>query len=220
MRPAVPAPGVGRPGSGGRRWGQASPTTVAALLAVSVGLSGCATVEEHSPAGAGIGVGTAARPPLDGLVARPSAGVISGGLRGTLLGGTVGGYLEREDRNRAQAIAATGYTVAQGNVLRVDRVQVEPRAARPGDTVQLLVSFTMLTTSPTESMLIRETREVRHHYALVADPATEASRSSGTFTSALPITLPGNVARGLYEVTAIVASGGYLSRGTSRFTVR
>ena len=71
-----------------------------------------------------------------------------------------------------------------------------------------------------QTTTVRETREIRHNGALVANPTTEFARPNGTFTSALPITLPGSAGRGAYEVTTTVAAGDRISRGTTTFTVR
>ena len=78
---------------------------------------------------------------------------------------------------------------------------------------------TLLTPHSEQATLVRETREIRHNGALVANPTTEFSRANGTFTSALPITIPSRAGRGAYEVTTTVAAGDRVSRDTTTFTV-
>ena len=86
--------------------------------------------------------------------------------------------------------------------------------------MNLVTTYTVLTPQADRSVAVRETREVRHNGALVANPTTEFTRQGGTFTSAVPITLPRGAATGTYEVTITVAAGDRLSRGTTSFTMR
>jgi hypothetical protein len=190
------------------------------VLAVSLVASGCETVSEHRTTAIGAGAGAAGGAILGGLISRNTTGIVLGGLLGGLVGGGIGYYLERQDKSRAQAARETGYTPDQGTVIRVDRVQAEPAAVEPGGTVNLAATYTLLTPDATKSQQVRETREVRHNGALVANPTTEFSRLNGTFTSALPITLPGTAAKGAYEVTTTVGVGDRVSRGTTVFTVK
>jgi hypothetical protein len=118
------------------------------------------------------------------------------------------------------ARADTGYAPAQGTVVRVERATTDPVAIAAGGTVNLGATYTVLTPNATQTVLVRETREVRHNGTLVANPATEFSRGNGTFTSAMPLTLPSNAGRGPYEVTTTVTVGDRSSRGLGTFTVR
>ena len=86
--------------------------------------------------------------------------------------------------------------------------------------MNLVTTYTVLTPQADRLVAVRETREVRHNGALVANPTTEFTRQGGTFTSAVPITLPRGAGTGTYEVTITVAAGDRLSRGTTSFTVR
>jgi hypothetical protein len=89
-----------------------------------------------------------------------------------------------------------------------------------GGTVNLLVTYTVLLPQADRAVAVRETREVRHNGALVANPTTQFQRQGGTFTSAMPVTLPSTAGRGLYEVTTTVTEGDYLSRGVATFQVQ
>ena len=89
-----------------------------------------------------------------------------------------------------------------------------------GGTVNLVTTYTVLTGQADRSVAVRETREVRHNGVLVANPTTEFTRHGGTFTSAVPITLPRTTGTGSYEVTITAAVGDRLSRGTTTFTVQ
>jgi|ERR1051326_5850575 hypothetical protein len=189
------------------------------ILMVSLGSAGCATVTEHEKTTIGAGAGAAGGALVGGLISRNTTGVVVGGLIGALAGGGIGYYLERRDATRPQAIAATGYSPAQGNLVRVDSVQADPTQVRPGQTVNLAITYTVLTPNADQSYLVRETREVRHDGVLVANPTTEFYRSNGAFTSALPITLPATAGRGAYEVTTTVSIADRLSHGGTTFSV-
>ncbi len=188
------------------------------LMAVSLGSAGCETISEHQKTAIGAGAGAAGGALIGGLISRNTTGVVVGGLLGSLAGGGIGYYLERQDRTRAQAATETGYTAAQGNLVRVDSVRADPSPVPAGATVNLTTTYTVLTPQA-DQHAVRETREVRHDGVLVANPTTEFSRANGTFTSALPITIPATAPRGTYEVTTTIASGDRLSRASTSFTV-
>ena len=190
-----------------------------AVLGASVALGGCETVRENPKTSIGAGAGAAAGGVAGGLIGRDTTGVVVGGLLGGLAGGAIGYYLERKDRNQAQAASEVGYTPAQGTVVRVDQVQANPATVRAGQTVSIVATYTLLTPQSNQAVAVRETREIRHDGALVANPTTEFSREGGTFTSALPITLPASAGRGAYEVTTTVAVGDRVSRGSTTFRV-
>ncbi len=189
------------------------------IMTISLGSAGCETVSEHQKTAIGTGAGAAGGALIGGLISRNTTGVVVGGLVGALAGGGIGYYLERQDRTASQAAVATGYSPAQGNLVRVDGVQVLPAQVRPGETVSLAITYTVLTPRDDQSYLVRETREIRHDGVLVANPTTEFHRSNGTFTSALPITLPPTAGRGTYEVATTVSIADRLSRGGATFSV-
>ncbi|MBI4640089.1 MAG: glycine zipper 2TM domain-containing protein [Candidatus Tectomicrobia bacterium] len=189
------------------------------VIVLTMSLAGCETVSEHRQTALGAGAGAAAGAVLGGLIGRNTTGVVVGGLLGALAGGAIGNYLERQDRDRTQAATEAGYQPDQGNIIRIDRVQTSPASIRPGDTVNLLATYTILTPND-QQIIVRETREVRHDGRLVANPTTEFQRTNGTFTSALPIRLPRAARPGTYDVTMTVEVGDLTSRGTSTFSVR
>ncbi|MBI4573223.1 MAG: glycine zipper 2TM domain-containing protein [candidate division NC10 bacterium] len=195
-------------------------TGLVLIMVVTLGLSGCATIEENPKTAVGTGVGAAGGALLGGLIGRSTTGVVVGGLLGALAGGAIGHYMDRQDRTAAQAKAQTGYQPSQGTLVRVERVQAEPAAISPGGTVNLGATYSVLTPNPNQTVSVNETREVRHDGVLVANPTTAFARPNGTFTSALPVALPASAARGTYEVTTTVTVGDRSSRGIATFVVR
>ncbi len=202
-----------------RRCPPAVAVALAAVLTASAVLGGCETIRENPKTSIGAGTGAAAGGVAGGLIGRDTTGVVVGGLLGGLAGGAIGYYLERQDRNRTQAASEVGYNPGQGTVVRVEQVQANPASVRPGQTVNVVATYTVLTPQADQTVAVRETREIRHNGALVANPTTEFSRNNGTFTSALPITLPADAGRGAYEVTTTVAVGDRVSRGSTNFRV-
>jgi surface antigen len=192
------------------------------VLAAGVPLSGCETareaVRDRERTAIGAGAGAAAGGVAGGAIGGDAKGVVVGGLLGALAGGAIGYYLDRQEQTRAQATQQVAYTPAQGTVLRVEQVGARPERVASGQTVNIETTYTVLT--PTEqAVTVRETRELRHDGMLVANPTTQVTRGNGTFTSALPITLPPDAPRGAYEVLTSVAVGDRVSRGATSFTV-
>lgn len=177
-------------------------------------------MQENPKTAIGAGAGAAGGALLGGLIGRNTTGVVVGGLLGALAGGAIGQYMDRQDKTAAQARVDTGYAPSQGIVVRVERVTTDPVTTVPGGTINLGATYTVLTPNATQAVLVRETREVRHNGVLVANPTTEFSRGNGTFTSAMPITLPAKAGRGTYEVTTTATVGDRSSRGLTTFTVR
>jgi len=195
-------------------------TFLALVLVFSAALNGCATIEDNPRTAIGTGVGAAGGALAGGLISGGATGAVVGGLIGALAGGGIGYYLDRQEKTRAQAVNDTGYTPAQGNVVRVDRVQAEPATLHQGGTVNMMTTYTVLTPRAEDRVTVRETREVRRNGVLLANPTNEIARANGTFSSTLPITLPSDGARGTYEVTTTVAIGDRSSHGISTFVVR
>jgi surface antigen len=135
------------------------------VLVVALGNAGCETISDHQKTA--IGAGAPGDALIGGLLSRNTTGVVVGGLLGGLAGGGIGYCLERQDRTATQAVADTGSTPAQGNPVRVHGVQANPAQIRPGQTVNLTTTYTVLTPQAGQSHAVRETREVRHDGALV-----------------------------------------------------
>jgi hypothetical protein len=210
------------------------------LIAIlGIGLAGCQaasrtgdvvgeTVREHPETVVGTGVGAAGGAVVGGVVGG-TKGAIVGGLLGGLAGGVIGNYVERRDDGATSTSStpstpapppASGQAQPDGETgLRMDRVQMVPNVVPPGGTVNLGATFTVFG-PPNQLVDVRETREVRHRGELVANPTAQVSRTRGTYTTSLPITLPATAAPGSYEVTTTVALGDRQASQTSTFQVQ
>lgn len=204
-----------------------------------IGETASDTIRDHPQTAAGAGVGAAGGAVVGGL-AGGTKGAVVGGLLGALAGGAIGNYIERREASVPQTSSTTSPTTTSStsgstvgvpsttplptsttsaSLVRIDRVQTQPSQLRPGDTVNLDATYTILSSSE-QVVPVRETREVRLDGELVANPAVDVTRQTGTYSSALPITLPANARAGKYEVTTTVASGDRRSTSTTSFSVR
>ena len=189
-------------------------------LAGGLAASGCTAVEQNPKTALGAGVGAAGGAVVGGLAGRGTTGAVVGGLLGALAGGAVGQYLDRKDKDRSQAAADTSYTPSQGNFVDVTPVEAQPAQVRPGGSVNLQATYTVLTPDPNQTVTVQETREVRYNGQVVANTSGNFSRPNGTYTSSLPITLPPSAGRGTYQVTTTVAMADKQGQGTTTFVVQ
>ncbi len=159
------------------------------------------------------------------------AGALGGAATGAWVGaaaggvlGAVGGYLYAEHRNseiRSSQMAAQAYNYpGQGNVVAIDRADVSPASARPGQTVNLGITYTILTpgNAPTTVTLVRE---VRFGGNVLGQPYQEqVTNNNGTFSDSVQYGLPKDAARGNYSVVSRVLAPFGSSEKVAYFTVQ
>jgi hypothetical protein len=205
---------------------------VVALICIFIGsLAGCATNGYYDPArsaGAGALGGAATGAAVGSIIGAatgsPATGAWVGAAAGGVLG-AVGGYLYAEHRNSqarsSQAAAqAYNYTPTQGNVVSIDRVDVNPSRVGAGQQVQLGMTYTILTPDnrPAAVTLVRE---VRLGGNMVGQPyQTTVNNANGTYTDQVAYSLPGNATRGTYTVTSRINSNYGSDQRDGSFTVR
>ena len=205
---------------------------VVALICILVGsLAGCATNGYYDPArstGAGALGGAATGAAVGSIIGAatgsPATGAWVGAAAGGVLG-AVGGYLYAEHRNSqarsSQAAAqAYNYTPTQGNVVSIDRVDVNPSSVTAGQQVQLGMTYTILTPDnrPAAVTLVRE---VRLGGNMVGQPyQTTVNNANGTYSDQVAYSLPGNATRGTYTVTSRINSNYGSDQRDGSFTVR
>jgi hypothetical protein len=194
-------------------------------------LAGCATNGYYDPArsaGAGALGGAATGAAVGSIIGAatgsPATGAWVGAAAGGVLG-AVGGYLYAEHRNSqarsSQAAAqAYNYTPTQGNVVSIDRVDVNPSRVGAGQQVQLGMTYTILTPDnrPAAVTLVRE---VRLGGNMVGQPyQTTVNNANGTYSDQVAYSLPGNATRGTYTVTSRINSNYGSDQRDGSFTVR
>ncbi|MBU4448024.1 MAG: hypothetical protein KKD99_05510 [Proteobacteria bacterium] len=203
-----------------------------ALISIFIGsLAGCATDGTYDPgrsAGAGALGGAATGAAIGSIVGAATGHAGTGAWVGAAAGGVagaVGGFLYAEHRSSqarsSQAAAQSyNYTPAQGNVVSIDRVDANPSTVRPGQQVQLGMTYTILTpdNNPVAVTLVRE---VRFGGSTVGQPyQTTVNNQNGTFTDQVAYSLPGNATRGTYTVTSRINSTYGSTQRDGSFTVR
>lgn len=182
-----------------------------AALFVSI-LSGCAAqnggMREHQGAAVGAGTGAVGGAVVGGLLGG-KRGAVVGGLLGALAGGLVGNYHDQQEKNLAETRRAyTEYNPARGTRLKIERVRTNPSAASPGDTVEILLTYAVLTPREDVMVPVRESREILFNGIKVGEASVDIEREGGTWRSVVPITLPANARPGNYRVVASVESRG------------
>jgi len=192
---------------------------IAMVLIFGAGLAGCATESGYydpgRSAGAGALGGAATGAALGAIIGvatgSPATGAWIGAASGAVVG-AVGGYLYAEHRNSqmssAQAAAQSyNYSPAQGSLVDVNRVYVNPTQVRAGQQVNLAMEYTILTpdNAPVSSTLYRE---IRLGGSTVGQPyQTQVTNSNGTYTDQVNYALPGNAPPGNYTVISRVMNG-------------
>jgi predicted lipid-binding transport protein (Tim44 family) len=204
---------------------------IAVVVCLAVSLVGCATEggyyspERSAGAGAlgGAATGAALGSIIGAATGSPATGAWVGAATGGLLGG-IGGYLYAEHRNSetrsAQAAAMANNYSGQGNVVTVDSASANPSVVRPGQTVSLGMTYTILTPSnvPEPVSLVRE---VRVNGQMVGTPyQTTVNNANGTYSDYINYVLPNNATRGTYVVTNRVVSNAGTALRDSVFTVQ
>jgi hypothetical protein len=133
----------------------------------------------------------------------------------------VGGYLYAEHRNsQISSQQAAAYNPSQGNVVSVDAADASPSVVRPGQQVNLGMTYTILTPSnlPASVTLVRE---VRYNGQLLGQPyQTTVSNANGTFNDSVAYSLPSNASYGNYSVTSRVTSSYGSSSREAYFSVQ
>lgn len=204
---------------------------IAMVLIFGIALAGCATESGYyapgRSAGAGALGGAATGAALGAIIGAatgsPATGAWVGAATGAVVGG-IGGYLYAQHRNSqlrsSQAAAQSyNYSPAQGAVVDVNRVYVNPTQVQPGGQVSLGMDYTILTPNnvPVNSTLYRE---IRLGGTTLGQPyQTTVTNSNGTYTDQVNYGLPSNAQTGTYTVVSRVMNQYGSAEKTSYFTV-
>jgi len=182
-----------------------------AALFVSI-LSGCAAqngeMRQHRGAAVGAGTGAVGGAVVGGLLGG-RRGAVVGGLLGALAGGLVGNYHDQQEKNLAETRRShLEYNPARGTRIRIERVRTNPVTVAPGDTVEIQLTYAVLTPREDVMVPVRESREILFNGSTVGEASVDIEREGGTWRSVVPITLPGNARPGSYRVVVSVESRG------------
>jgi hypothetical protein len=185
--------------------------------------AGCAqtgqTVRENPNATIGAGTGVVGGAVAGGLIGGKRGAVI-GGLLGALTGGAIGRYFDQREKDLSQTSREQGYSPSQGTRLKIESIRSNPAVLAPGETVNINLTYAVLTPSADRQVLVKETREILVNGASVGKTSIEITREGGTWKSTVPVTLPANAASGNYRVIASIESGGGKDIDETSFKVR
>jgi outer membrane lipoprotein SlyB len=182
---------------------------------------GCANVmEEHKGAAVGAGAGGAVGGVMGALIGHGTGAVVVGALAGALLGGAIGHFGYDQEKNREQTANKYSYKESQGTVLRIENLKATPATVRPGETVDLKMTYAVLHDSPDTRVPVTEIREITYKGELVGRPEVKVEHVDGTYTTSVPLQLPSSAEKGTYKVKAMVESQYSKDAREITFTVR
>jgi len=197
---------------------------VVLLIIALVAMSSCQSMptlpEEHKGAATGAGIGAATGAVLGAVMGKDVKSGVLGGLVGALAGGAIGHYYYDKKQTGTETAQKYNYDPSKGPMVKIDEVSITPQAVTAGGKVDLQMTYAVLTPSEDMQIALTEKRVIRHEGALVGNPEVRVTRSSGTYTSSTPLTLPANAKKGLYIVTYTIQSDNASDEFQSSFTVR
>lgn len=189
---------------------------VLALYLLSA-VSSCATVPEgHTGAATGAGIGAAVGGTAGAVLGKDTKSTVLGALAGALIGGAIGHYAYDQKKTRDETQQAYNYKSTYGTVLTLEQASSIPASVRPGETVELNMTYAILNPSSDVQTAITETRTITHNGALVGRPEVQVTRADGTYTSSVPLRIPADATKGTYVVTSEIK--GENVKDTKEFT--
>jgi outer membrane lipoprotein SlyB len=192
---------------------------IATILVLTAFVVSCASVpEQHKGAAVGAGAG-AATGAVAGAVLGDTRGAVVGGLLGALVGGAIGHYGHDQRSTRAETVQKYNYQPSAGTQVKIEEAAANPQTVSPGQSVDLKMSYAVLTPSQDTQVNVTETREIRMGNEVVGKPQVSVMRTGGTYSSNVPLTLPATAQKGTYTVISTVQAGGSTDTRQSTFTV-
>jgi uncharacterized protein YcfJ len=187
---------------------------VAGLLA-----AGCQYADTHQRTVTGAGMGAVAGA-IGGGLYKGSKGALVGAFVGALMGAAIGAYLDHQDKSAAQTYQDYNYQPATGTQLQVESVAADPTTVAAGGSVDMGVTYAVLTPRQDDVVRVTETRQVTLNGEKVMEVARDVLRPGGTFSSTQPLILPDDAAPGNYALTITVTGAGQTSSQTANFVVQ
>jgi hypothetical protein len=133
--------------------------------------------------------------------------------------GFYGNNQEQQRQNREDVIARQGYCPTGGCILSLDKVEVTPNRAKPGDTLVLKTTYTILTPEQV-ALPVSITRNIYYHdKSLGRTKSVDMRRENGTWTQNIDFTLPANAAPGTYTLITSINTPYGTAQNTTKFQV-
>ena len=182
-------------------------------------VGGCDFLKEHEKAAIGVGAGAAGGAIIGGI-AGGRKGAIYGGLIGALAGGAIGAYLDYKDKDAETTNKEKQYTPDQGVRIDLERSAAKPDSVALGDKVNLQMTYALMAPDTARMLDVTEQRVVTLNDKKLAETQVTVSRTPGTYTSEIPITLPSDAEKGTYKFEGTVSVDGKTQRMVSTFVVQ
>ena len=144
---------------------------------------------------------------------------VVGGLLGALAGGAIGHYAYDQKRTKEETAQKYNYQSSEGTLLRIEDVAIIPEIARPGDKVEMKMTYAVLGVAAGKETEFSEIREIRYQGELYGKPEVTVSRQDGTYSSSIPLMLPSDAKKGKYIVTMTVKGASISDSKESSFQV-
>jgi len=202
------------------------------VLLLSMSFLGCATptgtydTGQTTAAGAlgGAAAGAALGSIIGAATGSPGTGAWVGAATGAVAGGVGGAlyarHMNQQMKNRNVAVQQYNYNPSQGVLVDVSQATVAPGTARPSQTINMVMNYTILTpdNTPTQVTLYRE---VRQNGQTVGQPnAIQVMNQNGTYQDQVAFSVPPNATPGMYTVSNRVLTSYGSAERTSSFTVQ
>lgn len=121
--------------------------------------------------------------------------------------------------NREEAVARENYCPTGGCVIRLDKVSVLPRRVRPGDTLLLQTSYTLLTPEKV-GIPVSITREIFFQgRPLGKTRSIDSSIYNGAYDQEVNFKLPADAKPGVYTLVTVVSTAYGQDQRTIEFRV-
>jgi surface antigen len=199
--------------------GTRSRRLVSAVMVAGLLAAGCEYADTHHKTVTGAGVGAVAGA-IGGGLYKGRKGALVGAFVGALAGAAIGAYLDHQDKSAAETYETYGYTPAAGTQLKVEGVTADPSQAAPGASVDMGVTYAVLTPRDDDVVRVTETRKVTLGGEKVMEVSRDVLRPAGTFSSKQALILPDDAVAGTYVVAITVTGAGQTSSQTATFVVQ
>jgi hypothetical protein len=178
------------------------------------------TIRENPRTAIGTTVGALGGAVIGGTVFDTASAAVLGGLLGGLAGGIVGRALETKNEDYASTARDYDYWRQRETLVRLEDVDADPARAAPKDTVHLVARYALLPSDRERKIKVIERWEISHNGRIVGNPSISTERTGGTWSSAIPLTLPPSADDGVYRARVEVEADGTKDRGSTTFIVK
>jgi hypothetical protein len=168
----------------------------------------------------GAGAGALVGGLIGGGAEKALIGAAVGAAVGALAGAIIGNYIDRQERNAIQTAQYYNYQPAQGAVVRVEDVRVEPEVIVRGRPAKLVMTYAILEPDVRRPVSVVERRQIISGQEMLKEIGPKSvDRVSGTYYSEQEVTFPKNLPQGAYAMKGMVEAGGKTSQQDAYFKV-